>query len=54
MIGGFFGEDQGIVGEFWGENLFRFCLLGSSGEFCGGGDLGYLFFWGRAPVEEAV
>ena len=32
--------------------MFRFCLLSSSGEFCGGGDSRYLFFQGEAPVEE--
>ena len=52
MVGGFFGDDRGIVGEFQGKGLFRFCLFSSSSEFSGGGDLGYLFLQRRASVEE--
>ena len=44
MVGGFFGENRGIVGEFRGESLFRFRFFGGSGEFCSGGDFGNLFF----------
>ena len=44
MIGGFFGEDRGVVGEFWGEGLLWFRLLGGGGEFSGSGDFRYLFF----------
>ena len=44
MIGGFFGEDRGIVSEFSGKGLFRFRLFGSSGELSGSGDFRYLFF----------
>ena len=53
MIGGFFGENRGVVGEFWGKGLFRFCFFGGSSKFSGGGDLGYLFFQGRASIKEA-
>ena len=53
MIGGFLGEDRSVVGELWGKGLFRFCLLGGGSKFSGGSDLGYLFFQGRALVEEA-
>ena len=53
MVDGFFGEDQGIVGEFWGKDLLRFCLFSGDSKFSGGSDLGYLFFQGRALVEEA-
>ena len=52
VIGGFFGEDRGIVSEFQGKDLFRSCLFSSGSEFCGCGDFGYLFFQGRALVEE--
>ena len=52
MIGSFFGEDQGIVGKFWGKGLLRFCLFSGSGKFGGSGDFGDLFFQGGTPVKE--
>ena len=42
MISGFFGEDQGIVGELWGKGLFGFCPFGGSSEFSGSGDFRYI------------
>ena len=44
MVGGFIGEDQSIVGEFWRKGLLGFCLFSSSGEFGSSDDFGYLFF----------
>ena len=52
MIGGFFGEDRGVVGKFWGKGLLRFCLFSSGGKFSGSGDFGDLFFQGGTPVKE--
>ena len=52
MIGSFFGEDRGVVGEFWGEGLLWFCLLGGGGEFSGSGDFQYLFFQRGAFVKK--
>ena len=52
MVGGFFGEDWGIVGKFGGKGLFRFCLFGGSSKFSGSSDFGYLFFQRGTSVEE--
>ena len=52
MVGGFFGEDGGIVGKFRGKGLLWFCLLGGSGEFSGGGNFGYLFFQRGTSVKK--
>ena len=53
MIGGFFGEDCGVVSEFRRKGLLGFCFFGSGGELHGGGDLGYFFFQGGTSVEKA-
>ena len=52
MIGGFLGEDRGVVGKFWGKGLLWLCLFGGGSKSCGGGDFGNLFFQGGASVKE--
>ena len=53
MVGGLFGEDQGEVGEFRGESLFRFCLFSDCSKLSSGGDFGYLLFQREIFVKEA-
>ena len=53
MIGGFFGEDRGVVGKFRGKGLLWLCLLGGGSKFSGGGDFRDLFFQGGTFVKGA-
>ena len=52
VIGGFFGEDRGIVGKFWGKGLLWLCFFSSGSKFSGSGDFGDFFFQGGTSVKE--
>ena len=52
MIGGFFGKDRGVVGEFRGKGLLWLCPFGGGSKFSGSGDFGDLFFQGGTSVKE--
>ena len=52
VICGFFGEDRGVIREFWGEGLLGSRLFGDGSKFGSSGDFRDFLFQGGTSVKE--